>query len=273
MAERANAAAQLADLERQVVMRENEISVLLGRKPSAVPRGRLLIEQPMPPAVPPGLPSDLLQRRPDIMKAEQDLAAASASIGVAQATRFPQLSLTGDMSGNSLTVDSVSSKPYATFKGHASLTGPIFNASALGYQVKAAEAQGNQAIAQYLKTILQAFQEVEDSLITVQKTREQREAQEQQVEALQSAFRLADLRYQGGRANYLDVLTAQRDLFDAELSLARTRRNQLVSVVQLYKALGGGWSPSPPGPGKTIEGMHGVSTKPAESHTVRSVDR
>jgi multidrug efflux system outer membrane protein len=207
------------------------------------------------------------------MKAEQDLMAASASIGVAQATRFPQLSLTGDIAANSLTVDSTSSKPFATFKGQASLTGPIFNASALGYQVKAAEAQGNQAIGQYLKTILQALQEVEDSLITVQKTREQREALEEQVEALQSALRLADLRYQGGRANYLDVLTAQRALFEAELSLARTRRNQLVSVVQLYKALGGGWSPGPAGSGKATEGMRGETAESVESHTARSVER
>jgi multidrug efflux system outer membrane protein len=273
VAERAGAAAQLADLERQVVVRENQISVLLGHKPSAIPRGRLLTEQPMPPDVPPGLPSELLQRRPDIMKAEQDLMAASASIGVAQATRFPQLSLTGDIAANSLTVDSTSSKPFATFKGQASLTGPIFNASALGYQVKAAEAQGNQAIGQYLKTILQALQEVEDSLITVQKTREQREALEEQVEALQSALRLADLRYQGGRANYLDVLTAQRALFEAELSLARTRRNQLVSVVQLYKALGGGWSPGAAGTGQAMEEKRGEPAKPVESPTMKSVAR
>ena len=107
----------------------------------------------------------------------------------------------------------------------------------------------------------------------MQKTREQREALEEQVEALQSALRLADLRYQGGRANYLDVLTAQRDLFNAELSLARTRRNQLVSVVQLYKALGGGWSPGPAGPGKATEGMRGESAKPVESPTVRPIGR
>ncbi|MGH7260389.1 MAG: efflux transporter outer membrane subunit [Nitrospiraceae bacterium] len=241
MAERAGAAAQLADLERQVVQRENQISVLLGHKPSAVPRGRLLTEQPLPPDVPPGLPSELLQRRPDVMKAEQDLVSATANIGVAQAARFPQLALTGQVGGAQLNLSGTSSKPFATFSGAASLTGPIFNASALGYQVKATEAQGNQAIAQYQKTILQAFEEVEDALIAVQKTREQRAALEQQVEALQSALHLADLRYQGGRASYLDVLTAQRALFDSELALARTRRNQLVSVVQLYKSLGGGW--------------------------------
>ena len=240
-AERASAAAQLADLERQVVQRENQLSVLLGRKPAAVPRGRSLVEQPLPPDVPAGLPSELLQRRPDIMKAEQDLMAASANIGVAQATRFPQLALTGQAGGAHLGISGTSSKLFGTFAGAASVTGPIFNASALGYQVKAAEAQGNQAIGQYRKTILQAFQEVEDALIAVQKTREQRAALEQQVEALQSAYRLADLRYQGGRASYLDMLTAQRALFDAELVLARTHRDQLVAVVQLYKALGGGW--------------------------------
>ena len=240
-AERAGTAAQLADLERQVVQTENRLSILLGRKPAEIARGLHLTEQSFPPAVPPGLPSDLLQRRPDIMKAEQDLMAASANIGVAQAARFPQLALTGDMGVNSLTVSGSSTKPYATFKGNASLTGPIFNASALGYQVKVAEAQGNQAIAQYQKTILTAFKEVEDALIAVQKIAEQRTAQEQQVSALQSAFSLADFRYQGGRASYLDVLTAQRSLFEAELALAKTRRNQLIAVVQLYKALGGGW--------------------------------
>ena len=265
VAERAGAAAQLADLERQVVQRENQLSVLLGHRPAAVPRGRLLTEQPLPPAVPAGLPSELLQRRPDIMKAEQDLMAASATIGVAQAYRFPQLALTGEIGGSSFTQDSNSTKPFAIFKGTASLTGPIFNASALGYQVKAAEAQGNQAIAQYQKAILQAFQEVEDSLIAVQKTREQREALEQQVEALQSALHLADLRYQGGRASYLDVLTAQRDLFNSELSLARTRRNQLVSVVQLYKALGGGWQTEVKATSQTGSSHAADSASPAAS--------
>lgn len=242
IAERANAAAQLADLEQQAVQRENQISVLLGHKPTAIPRGRILTEQPIPPDVPPGLPSELLQRRPDIMKAEQDLVAATAAIGVAQAQRFPQLALTGQAGGAQLSLSGVSATPFATFAGGAALTGPLYNASALGYQVKVSEAQGNQAIAQYQKAILQAFQEVEDALISVQKTRQKRQAQEEQVEALQSSLRLAGLRYQGGNASYLDLLTAQRSLFDAELALASTRRNQLVSVVRLYKALGGGWS-------------------------------
>ena len=167
----------------------------------------------------------------------------TANIGVAQAMRFPQLALTGQTGGAQVNISDASFNPYATFVGAAALTAPLYNASALGYHVKVAEARGNQAIAHYRKTILQAFQEVEDALIAVQKTKEQQEAQEQQVQALESSHRLADLRYQGGRASYLDLLTAKRTLFDAELSLAKTRRNQLVSVVKLYKALGGGWSP------------------------------
>jgi outer membrane protein, multidrug efflux system len=243
VAERAGTAAQLADLERQMVQRENQISVLLGHKPMSVSRGRQLTDQPMPPEVPPGLPSELLQRRPDIMQAEQDLAAATAHIGMAQAMRFPQFALTGQAGGAQLNISEMSFNPYATFVGAAALTAPLYNASALGYQVKVAEAKGNQAIAHYRKTILQAFQEVEDALISVQKTKEQQEAQEQQIQALESSLHLADLRYQGGRASYLDLLTAKRTLFDAELALVKTHRNQLVSVVKLYKALGGGWSP------------------------------
>jgi multidrug efflux system outer membrane protein len=208
-----------------------------------IARGVALTEQPMPPDVPPGLPSELLQRRPDILKVEQELAAATATIGVAQAQRFPQLALTGAVGGAGFQISGSSVGPFAVFRGSASLSGPLLNATALGYQVHVTEAQAKQALAQYQKTILTAFKEVEDALIAVQKSRERREAQEQQVTALQSALRFATQRYEGGRASYLDVLTAQRNLFDAELALAKTRRAQLVSVVQLYKALGGGWSP------------------------------
>lgn len=244
--ERANAAAQLADLERQDVQKENQISVLLGRKPAKIARGIALTDQTMPPEVPAGLPSELLQRRPDILQAEQDLTAATASIGIAQASRFPQLSLTGALGVANPQLNSFAPGVAFTQYAGASVAGPLLNATSLGYQVKVAEARTKQASLQYEKAIVTAFQEVEDALIAVQKTREQREAQEAQVKALRSALELADLRYQGGRASYLDVLTAQRTLFDAELALARTRRTQLVSVVQLYKALGGGWSPAGP---------------------------
>ena len=242
-AERAGTAAQLADLERQVVQTENRLSILLGHRPAEIPRGVHLTEQIIPPAVPPGLPSELLQRRPDILKVEQDLTAANATIGVSQAERFPQLALTGAVGGAGLQFQGTSFGPFAVFRGAASVTGPIFNASALGYQVKASEAQTHAAVAQYRKTVLTAFQEVEDALIAVQKTGEQQKALEEQVAALESAYNLADVRYQGGRASYLDKLTAQRALFESELHLAQTHRAQLKSIVQLYKVLGGGWSP------------------------------
>jgi multidrug efflux system outer membrane protein len=246
-AEQANTAATLADLERQVVQKENQISALLGHRPMAIARGLALTEQPMPPDVPPGLPSDLLQRRPDLLQAEQELAAATAHIGVAQAARFPQLSLTGGAGAAAVDATTIASTgPFGMFNAAAALSGPLLNATALGYQVDVSEAQTREALAKYQRAVITAFKEVEDALIAVQKSREQRTAVEKQVAALQSAFHFADLRYQGGRASYLDVLSAQRNLFDAELSLARSRRAQLVSVVQLYKALGGGWSPSGP---------------------------
>jgi len=243
-AERANAAAQLADLERQTVQKENQISLLLGRKPAQISRGVALTEQMMPPEVPAGLPSDLLRRRPDILQAEQDVMAATANIGVAQASRFPQLSLTGALGVANPQINSFAPGVGFTQFASASIAGPLLNATSLGYQVTVAEARTKQASLQYEKAIVTAFREVEDALIATQKTREQRTAQEIQVAALRSAFELADLRYKGGRASYLDVLTAQRSLYYAELALARTRRTQLVSVVQLYKALGGGWSPN-----------------------------
>jgi multidrug efflux system outer membrane protein len=272
-AERAGTSAQLADLERQVVQTENRLSILIGRRPAEIARGLHLTKQSMPPAVPPGLPSDLLQRRPDVLKVEQDLAATNANIGVAQAERFPQFALTGAVGGAGLQLQGTSFGPFATFRGAASLTGPLFNASALGYQVKATEAQTQAAVAQYRKTVLTAFQEVEDALIAVQKTGEQRTALEQQVTALQSAYSLADFRYQGGRASYLDVLTAQRSLFDSELALARTRRAQLTSIVQLYKALGGGWSPTGAGNRPQDAGMQGKAVEPAGPQGALLVDR
>jgi multidrug efflux system outer membrane protein len=183
------------------------------------------------------------------------------------------LALTGAVGGAGLQISGTSFGPFATFKATASLTGPLFNASALGYQVKVTEAQAQMAEAQYRKTILTAFMEVEDALIAVQKAAEQRTALEQQVASLQSAFTLADFRYQGGRASYLDVLTAQRSLFESELSLARTRRAQLTSVVQLYKALGGGWSPEVAVPGQGSEEKRRGTAEPVESHAASPVVR
>jgi multidrug efflux system outer membrane protein len=240
-AERANAAARAAELERQMVQKENQLSVLLGRNPASIPRGRPLTEQVMPPTVPPGLPSELLQRRPDIVQAEQELGAATARIGMAKADRFPKLSLTGLLGVADPSLAKLLSRGGDFGVAGPSITGPILNAQILGFQQRAAEAQAKQALAQYEQTILVAFKEVEDALVAVRTAREQREAQAEQVASLRSALHLANLRYKGGLANYLDVLIAQRNLFDAELALAGTHRLHLVSIVQLYKALGGGW--------------------------------
>jgi len=241
--ERANAAARTAELERQMVQVENHLSVLAGRKPFAIPRGNGLRDQLMPPDVPAGLPSELLQRRPDLLAAERQLAAATARIGVAKAERFPKITLTGLLGVAhpelSLLFTDVSSFGVAG----AGIAGPLLNSQVLGFQQEAAEAQSRQALAQYQQTVLTAFREVEDALVAVRTAQTQNEAQQQQVTALQSALRLAELRYKGGLANYLEVLVARRNLFEAELGVTTTRRLHLVSVVQLYKALGGGWSP------------------------------
>jgi multidrug efflux system outer membrane protein len=244
-AERENAAARIAELKRYMIQKENELSVLLGRNPGQIARGRSLTEQIMPPVVPAGLPSELLQRRPDVIQAEQGLAAATARIGMAKADRFPKLSITGLLGIASPQLTQLVANE--TFFGVAgpSLAGPLFNAQVLGFQQKATEAQSRQALAQYEQTILVAFREVEDALVGVSTAREQAAAQERQVNALRSALNLANLRYKGGLANYLEVLIAQRSLFVTELALADTQRLHLVSVVQLYKALGGGWSPTP----------------------------
>ena len=243
-AERENAAARIAELKRQIVQKENELSVLVGRNPSQIIRGRALTEQVMPPLVPAGLPSELLQRRPDIVQAEQHLSAATARIGQAKADRFPKLSITGILGVASPQLSRlVTNESYFGVVG-PSMAAPLFNAQILGFQQEAAEAQARQAVAQYEQTVLVAFREVEDALVAVTTALEQVTAQVKQVAALKSALHLANLRYTGGIANYLDVLIAQRNLFDAELSLASTRRLHLVSVVQLYKALGGGWLPT-----------------------------
>ena len=242
-AERANAAARAAELERQMVQKENQLSVLLGRNPHRIPRGKSLTEQVMPPEVPPGLPSDLLQRRPDIVQAEQELGAATARIGVAKAERFPKITITGILGAANPQLSQFITNESSFAAVGPGFTGPLFNAQTLGFQQKAFEAQARQAVAHYEQTILVAFKEVEDALVAVTTAREQRKAQVQQVDALRSALNLANLRYKGGLANYLDVLIAQRNLFEAELALTGTHRLHLVSIVQLYKALGGGWPP------------------------------
>ena len=248
-AERSNAAARAAEFERQMVQKQNQISVLLGRNPHQILRGHSLTEQVLPPQVPPGLPSELLQRRPDIVQVEQELTAANARIGVAKAERFPKITITGILGVSSPQLSKLITDDSFFGEVGPGFAAPLLNAQILGFQQAAVEAQTRQALAQYEQTILVAFREVEDALVAVRTAREQREAQVQQVDALRSALHLANLRYKGGLANYLDVLVAQRNLFEAEVALTGTHRLHLVSIVQLYKALGGGWSPD----GKSVE--------------------
>lgn len=240
-AARAATAGKVAELERLVRQKENELSVLLGKNPTPIPRGRALTAQPMPFEVPAGLPSELLQRRPDILHAEQMLAAATAKIGVAKAARFPRLSITGFLGVASPALSNLLLSGSEFGASGLGLAGPLLNAQSLGYEQRAAEAQARQALAQYEQAVLVAFKEVEDALAAVHTANDQRKAQQQQVDALHSALQLAESRYQSGITSYVDVLLAKRQLLDAEFALMETHRLHRVSIVQLYKALGGGW--------------------------------
>jgi NodT family efflux transporter outer membrane factor (OMF) lipoprotein len=227
---------------QQIEQTENQIRLLLGENPGEVVRGHRFMEQALPPEVPPGLPSELLERRPDIRASEQDLIAANAQIGVARAAYFPQLSLSGLLGGQSTQLASLFSGPHSTWNLAPQLTQPIFTAGRLKSGVRLAEANQQHALVQYEKTIQTAFSEVSDGLIAHQRVRESREQQQQLVEALQDRLRLAYVRYRGGVDTQLDALDADRDLFQAEIALSQIRLNELLTVVQLYKALGGGWN-------------------------------
>ncbi|MGA2596703.1 MAG: efflux transporter outer membrane subunit [Bryobacteraceae bacterium] len=235
------AAQAIPGIEQQIEQTENQIRLLLGENPSEVPRGSSLTDQNLPPQVPAGLPSELLERRPDIRAAEEALVAANAQIGVARAAYFPQLSLSGSIGGQSTQLANLFSGPNSAWSLVPQLTQPIFTAGRLKSNVRLAEAQRESAIAEYQKAIQTAFAEVSNSLIAHQRVRESRERQEALVVALQDRVRLAYIRYRGGVDTQLDALDADRDLFQAELTLSQIRLSELLTVVQLYKALGGGW--------------------------------
>jgi multidrug efflux system outer membrane protein len=235
------AAQTIPVIQQQMEQTENQIRLLLGEPPGGVPRGRSLTEQALPPEVPAGLPSALLERRPDIQASEQNLIAANAEIGVARAAYFPQLSLSGFLGGQSTQLANLFSGPASAWTLAPQLSQPIFTAGRLKSNVRLTEAQREEALIQYEKTIQTAFSEVSNSLIAHQRTRESREKQEALVFALQDRLRLAYIRYRGGVDTQLDALDADRDLFAAELSLSQIRLGELLTVVQLYKALGGGW--------------------------------
>lgn len=229
-------------LQQQIEQTENQITLLLGQSPAGIVRGQDFMKQELPPEVPAGLPSALLERRPDILASEQNLVAANANIGVAKAAYFPQISLSGFLGGQSTQLSSLFNGPHSAWSFVPQLSQPIFTAGRLKSTVKLAEVQREDALIQYEKTIQTAFTDVSNALIAHQRVRESRIKQEALVATLQDRTRLAYLRYRGGVDTQLNALDADRDLFQAQLSLAEIRLNELLSVVQLYKALGGGWN-------------------------------
>jgi multidrug efflux system outer membrane protein len=236
------ATGQIASLEREIAQTENALSLLLGQMPGDVPRGRPLEAFAAPPAVPAGLPSALLERRPDIRQAEQQLIAANAEIGAARAEYFPRISLTGFFGVQSRALSDLLTGPAALVSASAGAAAPIFNAGRTRANVRFSEAVQREMVVNYQRAIYAAFRDVSDSLAAHAKTNEQRTQQERLVEALRESARLSTQRYEGGLDSYLPVLDAQRNLFQGELELARLRQQELASIVQLYRALGGGWS-------------------------------
>jgi outer membrane protein, multidrug efflux system len=231
----------ISNLQQQIELSENQISLLLGENPSGIVRKGVFDENMLPPEIPPGLPSALLERRPDVRAAEQNLIAASADIGVAKAAFFPQLSLSGLLGGQSPQLSSLFSGPNSAWSFVPQLSQPIFTAGRLRSTVRLAEAQRDIALAQYQKAIQTAFTEVSTALIAHQRVQETRVKQERLVAVLEERKRLAYTRYQGGVDTQLNALDSDRDLLQAKLDLRQIKLNELLSVVQLYKALGGGW--------------------------------
>ncbi len=235
------ASETIPELERDIQQQENLISTLMGHNPGPIPRGLKLTEQPHSPVVPAGLPSALLERRPDIRQSEQQLIAANAEIGVAKAAYFPDISLTGTGGFQSDALMRLFSGPAGLWNFGPTLTQPIFTAGKIHSNVKLAEAQQQQAVLTYQQTIQQAFRDVSDSLIAYQKDREYREQQELLTASAEDATRLAEIRYKSGVTSYLEVLTNDTNYFSAELALAQARLTELNDLVHLYNALGGGW--------------------------------
>jgi multidrug efflux system outer membrane protein len=256
------------DLQRFIAVTENELSALLGRNPGSIVRGRALTEQKLPASVPAGLPSELLDRRPDIREAEQRLAASTANIGEAKALLFPRIALTGSFGTTATEFDTLFDGPSKSWNIIGNLLQPIFNAGKNKRRVEITESRQRQSLYDYERTIVQAFRETEDALVTYHLSGDQVQAQGLRVAAQRKVLELSDLRYRGGVAAYLEVLDAQRSLFAAELDEARTVADRLVALVRVYKALGGGWpgspadvngaAPAPAAPGTPPPGTPGV---------------
>jgi len=249
--------SQVHEFDRLTQQKENEINLLLGRNPTQIPRGSAVAAMPLPPQVPAGLPAELLQRRPDLAAAEQDLVAANARIGEAKALLYPSISLTGFFGFESVQLNDLAAAPARAWSLGANLLQPIFNAGQLRSRVEVTESQQRQMLSAYELAILRALREVEDALVGYRKSGDLRGSEQLRVEAQRKALALAEVRYRGDVAPYLDVLDAQRALLEAELDEAAAIRDQYVSLIDLYRALGGGWPAEPEAGEKPAE-------KPAE---------
>ena len=235
------AAETIPDLERRIEQQENFLSTLLGNNPGPIARGMKLTEQPHAPDVPAGLPSSLLERRPDIREAEEQLIAANAQIGVAKAAYFPQITLTAAAGYQSSALTSLFTGPAGLWSFGGSLVQPLFEGGRIRSGVKFSEARQQEMVLTYQQTIQQAFRGVSDALVEYHKDREFREHQQQLAFSAQDAAHLSEMRYRGGATSYLEVLTNETNYFDAELGLAQAQSNELVALVRIYRNLGGGW--------------------------------
>jgi outer membrane protein, multidrug efflux system len=236
------AEAEITDVNRRIAQQENFISILMGRNPGPIePRGKELVDQPHPPMVPAGLPSALLERRPDVRQSEELLVAANAQIGVARAAYFPDISLTASAGFQSASLTNLFSGPAGLWNFAGSVTQPIFTAGQIRSNVRLAQAQQQEAVLTYQQIIQGAFRDVSDALIGYQQNQQFRAQEELLANAAQDAAQLSSKRYEAGTTNYLEVLTNQTNYLSSELGLAQARLNELLSLVQIYKSLGGGW--------------------------------
>ena len=236
----------IASFQRQIVQTENALRILLGRNPGPVTRGTSLDSQTFPPSVPTGLPSELLQRRPDVVRAEAELMAATATVGVAEALRYPSISLTGRFGAESTDLSDLNSSDAETWNIGANIFAPLFNSGQLKAQADAARERAKQSLLSYERTLQQSFREVEDALVAVRTYNAENEAQTRRAKAARNAARLSRARYDGGVVDYLEVLDTERTLFSAELAQSETLQLYYNAIVRLYGALGGGWSVEQP---------------------------
>jgi multidrug efflux system outer membrane protein len=235
------ASETIPDLERQIQQQENVLSVLLGENPQSIPRGRALSEQPVPQNVPSGLPSELLERRPDVRQVEENMVAANAQIGVAEAAFFPSLSLTGTGGLESNALNQFISHASESWYGAFSVSQPVFEGGALRSGLRLARANWQESMLAYKQTVQDALEQVSNSLVASQKNREFREQQELLTKAAQQTDQFSEVLYKNGGASYLQVLTSETNYFSAELNLVQAQLNERLALVQLYQALGGGW--------------------------------